>query len=159
MLALSYLEGYGLREIARGFGDLLTGSPPHQGEDIQLFSISFTALTGEEVSFRETAIFATHWLTGVSEPQLRCDLERPSAVAAADARLFSMLSTTPCACVLLTLCASVTFARSCSLDFLEHAAAPRGADLHWRQLLTNEGTAPSSTSQFDLVIDDVGRLR
>jgi hypothetical protein len=70
-----------------------------------------------------------------------------------------MLSTTPCACVLLTLCASVTFARSCSIDFLEHAAAPRGADLHWRQLLTNEGTAPSSTSQFDLVINDVGRLR
>jgi hypothetical protein len=45
------------------------------------------------------------------------------------------------------------------LDFLEHAAAPRAADLHWRQLLTNEGTAPSSPSQFDLVIYNVGRLR
>ena len=29
----------------------------------------------------------------------------------------------------------------------------------WRQLLTNEGSAPSSTSQFDLVINNVGRLR
>jgi hypothetical protein len=157
MLALSYLEGYGLREIARGFGDLLAGSPPHHGEDIQLFS-SFTALAGEEVSFREAAIFATHWLTGVGEPQLRCDLERPSAVAAGR-REAVQHAVHPCACVLLTLCASVTFARSCSLDFLEHAAAPRGADLHWRQLLTNEGTAPSSPSQFDLVIYNVGRLR
>ena len=43
----------------------------------------FTALAGEEVSFREAAIliFAAHWLTGVGEPQLRCHLERPSAVA------------------------------------------------------------------------------
>ena len=72
-----------------------------------------------------------------------------------------MLSTIPCACVLLTLCASVIFATSsdCSLGFLKNAVAPRGADLHWRQLLTNEGSAPSSTSQFDLVINNVGRLR
>ena len=33
------------------------------------------------------------------------------------------------------------------------------ADLHRRQLLTNEGSAPSSTSQFDLVINNVSRLR
>jgi hypothetical protein len=47
-----------------------------------LFSSSFTALAGEEVSVRQAAIFATHWLTGVGEPQLRRDLEWPSAVAA-----------------------------------------------------------------------------
>src|SRR5271166_2072683 len=32
-------------------------------------------------------------------------------------------------------------------------------NLHWRELLTNEGSAPSSTSQFDLVINNLGRLR
>jgi hypothetical protein len=30
--------------------------------------------------------------------------------------------------------------------------------LHWRQSSTNEGSAPSSTRQFDLVVNNVGRL-
>ena len=34
---------------------------------------------------------------------------------------------------------------------------PRAATL--RELLTNEGSAPPSTSQFDLVINNLGRLR
>src|ERR1700722_4810755 len=38
------------------------------------------------------------------------------------------------------------------------AGTPRGAD-HWLQLSTNEGSAPSSTYQFDLTINDMGRLR
>ena len=49
-------------------GGLATCSPGHRhhGEDIQLFSTSFTALAGEEVSFREAAIstFVAHWVTG-----------------------------------------------------------------------------------------------
>jgi hypothetical protein len=40
-----------------------------------------------------------------------------------------------------------------------NAAAPQGADLHWRELLTKEGSAPSATCQFDLIINNVGRLR
>jgi hypothetical protein len=43
--------------------------------------------------------------------------------------------------------------------FLKNAVTPQGADIHGRQLLTNEGSAPSSTSQFDLVINNMGRLR
>jgi hypothetical protein len=42
---------------------------------------------------------------------------------------------------------------------VQNAVAPQGADLHWRELLTKEGSAPSSTFQFDLVINNVGRLR
>ena len=106
-------------DYARLHGGLATCSPGHRhnGEDIQLFSSSFTALAGEEVSFREAAIliFATHWLTGVGEPQLRCDLERPSAVAAGRREALQHAVHNPCACVLLTLCASVTFARSSDL--------------------------------------------
>lgn len=34
-----------------------------------------------------------------------------------------------------------------------------GDDKDAGQLLTNEGSAPSSASQFDLVINDAGRLR
>jgi hypothetical protein len=47
-------------------GGLATCSPGHRhhGEDIQLFSISFTALTGEEVSFREAAILIFSPRTG-----------------------------------------------------------------------------------------------
>ena len=53
-------------------GGLATCSPGHRhhGEDIQLFSTSFTALAGEEVSFREAAILIfpprTGWLAWAS---------------------------------------------------------------------------------------------
>src|SRR5271166_1112312 len=37
--------------------------------------------------------------------------------------------------------------------------ARAGGNRHWQELLTNERPAPSSTSQFDPVIDNLGRLR
>ena len=115
MLALSSLDGYGTREIARGLGDC---SPGHR-TTANTFnrSAALHRLAGEEVSFREAAIliFAAHWLTGVASHNFAAIVNGRPPVPRADSRLFSILSTTPCACVLLTLCASVTFARSSDL--------------------------------------------
>src|SRR5208283_4747342 len=121
MLALSCLDGYGLREIAPGVWRPARLVTAHDGEDIQPFSSSFSALAGEQVSFREAAILIFSPLVGLrpsrSGVSLTLNFPNPgseisSPFAAALMMLFSMLSTIPCACVLLTLCASAIFATS-----------------------------------------------
>ena len=61
MLALSCCDEYGLREIARGLGTCRMVTA-HPGEDVQLFSSSFTSFAGKGLSFGDAAIliFAAH---------------------------------------------------------------------------------------------------
>src|SRR5580704_11776681 len=102
-----------------GFGGRLAIA--HDGEDIQPFSSSFTALAGEYVSFREAAILTFSPLVGLrpsrSGVSLTLNFPNPgseisSPFAAAPMMLFSMLSTIAWACDLLTPCASAIFVTS-----------------------------------------------